>query len=138
MERNAKNQNRTIPFTGIDHFVLTVTDVESTCSFYERLGGERVRFGSDRTAIQFGDQKINIHPIENDIDVVAESPTPGAGDFCLITGTSIETVTERLAANGIEISKGAVERTGARGPITSVYVRDPDDNLVEIGTYHDS
>ncbi|SEH15906.1 Catechol 2,3-dioxygenase [Natronorubrum sediminis] len=123
--------------TGIDHFVLTVEDVEATCAFYEDLGAEIVTFGDDRKALRFGEQKINLHPIDNDVDIVAREPTPGGGDCCLVTETPIEDVERRLRERDVEIVMGPVERTGAVGPITSVYVRDPDGNLIEIGRYDD-
>lgn len=127
-------------FTGIDHFVLTAEDLERSCEFYESLGGDVVTFGEGHRAVRFGEQKINIHPTENDIDPVAAEPTPGGGDFCLVTEMSIEEVQRRLRDRDIEIIKGPVERPGARGHdgsvhLTSVYFRDPDGNLVEIGTY---
>ena len=125
-------------FTGIDHFVLTVDDVETSCAFYEDLGAEVVTFGDGRKAIRFGEQKINLHPVNNDIDLVAAEPTPGGGDFCVVTETAIEEVERQLRKRDIKIIAGPVERTGATGPITSVYFRDPDDNLVEIGTYDDT
>jgi len=122
--------------TGIDHLVLTVEDVAATGAFYETLGGEVVTFGDDRTAVQFGERKINLHPVDHRVaDHVAETPTPGSGDFCILTETSIETVVDHLGENGIDVVAGPVERTGAVGTLTSVYVRDPDGNLVEIGTY---
>ena len=121
--------------TGIDHFVLTVADVSRTCAFYEILGGEVVTFGEGRKAVRFGDQKINVHPENNEFEPVAATPTPGSGDFCLLTETPLERVEAELREHGIEIVMGPVERTGAVGPITSVYVRDPDDNLVEIARY---
>ncbi|ELY40015.1 VOC family protein [Natronorubrum tibetense] len=123
--------------TGIDHFVLTVEDVDATCEFYEQLGVEVVTFDDDRKALRFGEQKINLHPIDNDVDIVAREPTPGGGDFCLVTETPIEDVERQLRELDIEIVMGPVERTGAVGPITSVYFRDPDGNLVEIGRYDD-
>lgn len=125
-------------FTGIDHFVLTVEDVETSCAFYEDLGAEVITFGDDRKAIRFGEQKINLHPVNNDIDLVATEPTPGGGDFCVVTETAIEEVERQLHKHDIKIIAGPVERTGATGPITSVYFRDPDDNLVEIGTYDET
>ncbi|WP_255170943.1 VOC family protein [Natrononativus amylolyticus] len=124
--------------TGIDHFVLTVEDVDASCAFYGELGADVVTFGAGRTAIRFGDQKINLHPTDADVDVVASRPTPGAGDFCLVTETPIEEVERELRERGIEIVEGPVTRTGTRGPITSLYFRDPDDNLVEIGSYEDA
>lgn len=123
-------------FTGIDHFVLTVDDVETTCTFYaDVLGAEIVTFGEGRKAIQFGDQKINLHPAGDEFEPKAARPTPGAGDFCVTTDTAIETVERRLREAGVEIVDGPVGRTGAVGPMTSVYIRDPDDNLVEIAEY---
>lgn len=122
-------------FTGIDHLVLTVDDLDASCAFYEALGAEVVTFGDDRTAIQFGEQKINLHPVENDVDLVAAEPTPGGGDFCVLTETPIEAVERQLRENDVEIIGGPVARTGAVGQLQSVYVRDPDGNLVEIGTY---
>lgn len=124
-------------FTGIDHLVITVEDVEATCAFYEQLGAEVVTFGDDRRAVHFGDQKINVHPVDNDIGLVAEEPTVGGGDFCLLTDDPIEDVERRLDELDIEILEGPVERTGAVGTITSVYFRDPDRNLVEIARYDD-
>lgn len=122
--------------TGIDHLVLTVEDVEATCAFYETLGGEVVTFGDDRTAVQFGDQKINLHPVDRRVaEHVAAAPTPGGGDFCILTETPVDDVIDHLDAHGIDIVVGPVERAGAVGTLTSVYVRDPDGNLVELGTY---
>lgn len=122
--------------TGIDHLVLTVQDLDETSAFYrDVLGAEIVTFGDDRTALRFGDQKINVHPVENDVDLVADRPTPGAGDFCLLTDDEIEAVIEDVESAGVDIIAGPVEREGARGPMTSVYLRDPDDNLVEVATY---
>jgi len=121
--------------TGIDHLVLTVEDIEASCAFYEALGAEIVTFGDGRTAVQCGDQKINLHPVENDVDLVAAAPTPGGGDFCVRTDAPIDEVERHLRGRDVEIIAGPVERAGAAGALASVYVRDPDDNLVEIGTY---
>jgi catechol 2,3-dioxygenase-like lactoylglutathione lyase family enzyme len=122
--------------TGIDHVVLTVEDVAATCAFYETLGAEVVTFGDDRKAVQFGDQKINLHPVDGRVaDHVAAAPTPGSGDLCIVTETPIEAVIDHLDAHGIDVVTGPVERAGAVGTLTSVYVRDPDGNLVEVGTY---
>ena len=122
--------------TGIDHLVLTVEDVETTCAFYETLGAETVTFGDDRKAVQFGDRKINLHPADHRVaEYVAEMPTPGSGDFCIVVETPIEDVVDHLDEHGIDVVTGPVERTGAVGTLTSVYVRDPDGNLVELGTY---
>ncbi|AGB37639.1 VOC family protein [Natronococcus occultus] len=127
--------------TGIDHVVLTVEDVDRTCAFYEALGAEVVTFDDGRTgerrALRFGDQKINLHPVDTDVEHVAAAPTPGAGDCCLLTETPIAEVEARLRECDVEIVEGPVERTGAVGRLESVYVRDPDGNLVEIGRYED-
>ena len=122
--------------TGIDHFVLTVEDVEETCAFYsDVLGVEVVTFGGGRKALQFGEGKVNLHQAGEEFEPKAARPTPGAGDFCVTTDTAIETVVEDLREAGVEIVEGPVERTGAVGSMTSVYLRDPDDNLVEVATY---
>ena len=119
--------------TGIDHLVLTVEDIDRTCAFYETLGAETVTFGDERKALQFGDQKINLHPVDHRVaDYVAAAPTPGSGDFCIVTETPIEAVLDHLDEEGIDVVTGPVERTGAVGTLTSVYVRDPDGNLVEV------
>jgi catechol 2,3-dioxygenase-like lactoylglutathione lyase family enzyme len=124
--------------TGIDHLVLTVEDIERTCAFYETLGGEIVTFGDDRTAVEFGDRKINLHPVDHRVaEHVAATPTPGSGDFCIVVETPIDAVVDHLGANDIDVVTGPVERAGAVGTLTSVYVRDPDGNLVELGTYGD-
>lgn len=124
--------------TGIDHFVLTVSDVERACEFYERvLDCEIVTFGEGRRALRFGDQKINLHPDGWDHEPKADRPTTGAGDFCVLTETPIEEVANELREEGVEIVEGPVEKTGARGPIDSVYLRDPDGNLVEISRYRE-
>lgn len=123
--------------SGIDHFVLTVEDIETTCAFYsDVLGVEIVTFGDGRKALQFGDQKINLHPAGDEFEPKAAQPTPGAGDFCVTTEMAIETIENRLREADVEIVEGPVQQTGAQGPVTSVYIRDPDDNLVEIANYH--
>lgn len=126
-------------FTGIDHLVLTVTDIEATRRFYERLGATATTFGDDRsdsrTAIEFGSQKVNLHEADAEFDPHAADPVPGSGDFCLVVETPIDGVEARLDDLDIEIVEGPVERTGARGPMNSVYVRDPDGNLVELARY---
>lgn len=119
----------------IDHFVLYVDDIDTTCAFYESLGATCETFGNGRRAIRIGDQKINLHPAGNEYDPHAQAPTPGGGDFCLIVDTSIQEVTRRLGETGIEITHGPVQKTGARGPMDSVYVYDPDGNLVELASY---
>ncbi len=121
----------------IDHFVMTVSDIEATCDFYTRvLGMEVLKFGEGRIALRFGQHKINLHPVDNKPGLIAAHPSVGGADFCMITETPIEAVVEHLGAEGVEIIMGPDTRSGALGPITSVYFRDPDDNLVEVSNYH--
>jgi len=120
----------------LDHFVLTVANTESTCKFYETaLGMKTIEFGSGRKALKFGGQKINLHLSGNSPEPKAFKPMPGSADFCFITETPITEVVEELKQNCIEIEEGPINRTGANGPILSVYLRDPDMNLIEISNY---
>lgn len=122
----------------IDHFVLTVRDIEATCDFYERaLGMQREVFGEGRTALKFGRQKINLHPAGREYEPKALNPAAGGGDFCLITRTPMAGVVAHLERAGVEIELSPSARTGATGPINSVYFRDPDGNLVEVSNYAD-
>ena len=117
----------------LDHLVLTVRDVEATCAFYERaLGMEVVSFGAGRKALAFGAQKINLHQAGQEFEPKAERPTPGSGDLCFLTSVPLEQVQAHLADCGVAVSEGPVRRTGAQGPILSVYFRDPDLNLIEV------
>ena len=117
----------------IDHIVLTCRDVERTCDFYTRvLGMEAVTFSGGRKALAFGNQKFNLHQAGKEFEPKADRPMPGSADFCLITGTPMSEVLEHLQACGVPVLEGPVERTGARGPLLSVYFRDPDLNLVEV------
>ena len=117
----------------LDHLVLTVADVEATCAFYQRvLGMELVTFAGGRKALGFGRQKINLHLRGREFEPKAERPTPGSGDLCFLTSTPIGEVVAHLTAEGVAIVDGPVRRTGATGPILSVYFRDPDGNLIEV------
>ncbi|HXH82117.1 MAG TPA: VOC family protein [Candidatus Tectomicrobia bacterium] len=117
----------------LDHLVLTVRDLAATCAFYRDVLGVRVvTFGAGRTALHFGDQKINLHEAGREFEPRAARPTPGSADLCFLTGAPPATWLARLAAAGVPVIEGPVTRTGARGPIESIYVRDPDDNLIEI------
>lgn len=119
----------------LDHLVLTVADIARTCDFYTRaLGMTVVRFGAGRVALQFGRQKINLHQADRTFDPKAAAPTPGSADLCFLLAGSLEDAAAHLAALGIAIEEGPVERTGATGPIGSIYLRDPDGNLVELAT----
>lgn len=115
----------------LDHIVLTCADPEATVAFYERVGMQREEFGGGRLALRFGDQKINLHQVGAEFQPHAATPLPGTGDLCLLVDGSIEAVVEHLGNVGIAIEEGPVDRTGAVGPLRSVYVRDPDGNLVE-------
>ncbi len=117
----------------LDHLVLTVADIDATVAFYTRvLGMEDVEFGGGRRALAFGPSKINLHEAGREFEPKAERPTPGSADLCLITLDPIEQVRRELAEAGVALEEGPVGRTGARGPLLSVYLRDPDGNLVEI------
>lgn len=116
----------------IDHLVLTVADVSATCAFYQRLGMQVVRFGEGRTALAFGGAKINLHEAGRELEPRARSPVPGSADFCLIAAAPVAEIAARLVDAGVTVEAGPVPRTGATGPLLSIYVRDPDGNLVEL------
>jgi len=117
----------------LDHFVLTVKDITATCAFYTQvLGVQEVTFGAGRKALQFGNQKINLHESGHEFEPKAQNPTPGSADMCFITSIPIMEVVQHLQNCGVEIIEGPVERTGATGRIISIYFRDPDDNLIEV------
>ena len=119
--------------SGIDHIVLTVRDIEATVSFYNAaLGIEAITFGEGRRALIVGDQKINLHTLGME---TRDHATIGAGDVCLLTDEAPETVISRLQAAGATGIEGPVPRSGAKGPITSVYFTDPDGHLVEVSRY---
>jgi len=122
----------------IDHFVLTVRSVETTCDFYSRVLGMKVEeFEGGRRALEFGRQKINLHQAGKEFEPKAGKPTPGSGDFCLITDVPLGRVAEHIRSCGVEVIEGPVSRTGATGRLESVYLRDPDGNLVEVSNYAD-
>jgi catechol 2,3-dioxygenase-like lactoylglutathione lyase family enzyme len=120
----------------IDHVVLTVFDLDRTIDFYSRvLGMEPVTFGEGRRALAFGRQKINLHVAGREFIPKALRPTPGSMDLCFITETPLDDVIAHLEACGVKIAEGPVPKTGASGKLNSVYIRDPDGNLVEISNY---
>lgn len=126
----------TIEIERLDHLVLTVRNIQATCTFYERvLGMEIVTFGGGRYALQFGQQKINLHQAGKEFEPKAARPTPGSADLCFITSVPLTQVIAHIQACDIEIVEGPVARTGTQGPIESVYIRDPDENLIEIANY---
>jgi catechol 2,3-dioxygenase-like lactoylglutathione lyase family enzyme len=120
----------------IDHIVLTVRDIDAACEFYSRVLGMQVNvFGEGRKALSFGNQKINLHEAGREFEPKAEKPTPGSADLCFITDTPLEQVAVHIRACGVDIIEGPVRRTGAVGRIESVYLRDPDRNLIEVSNY---
>ncbi len=117
----------------LDHLVLTVRDIDASIDFYTRVLGMRaVTFGAGRKALAFGAQKINLHQAGGEFEPKAERPTPGSADLCFIVATPLEAVAEQLRQQAVEILEGPVQRTGAGGPILSLYLRDPDLNLIEL------
>lgn len=120
----------------LDHLVLTVADIAATCDFYVRvLGMTEITFGTGRKALTFGAQKINLHQAGREFEPKAARPLPGSADLCLIAGVPLDAVIAHLTAQGVTIEEGPVARTGATGPIISVYFRDPDGNLIEVSEY---
>lgn len=122
----------------LDHLVLTVADIDATADFYQRVLGMQVEtFGAGRTALRFGLQKINLHAAGREFEPKALNPTPGSADLCLVTYATMDEILAHLRAQGVAIKDGPVQRTGATGPILSVYFRDPDANLIEVSHYLD-
>jgi catechol 2,3-dioxygenase-like lactoylglutathione lyase family enzyme len=121
-----------VKIDSLDHLVLTVHDIPRTVRFYERLGMEHVEFGEDRHALAFGRQRIHLHQAGDELEPSAAAPTPGSGDLCFLTSTPVDRAVTDLLEAGIELVEWPTEKSGAAGALISVYVRDPDGNLVEI------
>ncbi|XP_031564471.1 glyoxalase domain-containing protein 5-like [Actinia tenebrosa] len=120
----------------MDHLVLTVQSIPETVQFYSKLlGMEEISFGLGRSALAFGNQKFNLHQKGKEFEPKARKPTPGAIDICLITSTPIVEVQKHVKSCGVAVEEGPVKRTGATGPILSIYFRDPDGNLIEVSNY---
>lgn len=120
----------------IDHLVLTVRSIVHTCDFYSSvLGMEVTSFGNGRKALQFGSQKLNLHEYGKEFEPKASTPLPGSIDLCFITPVPLDEVIVHLEKLQVAIEEGPVHRTGALGPIVSVYIRDPDGNLIEVSNY---
>jgi catechol 2,3-dioxygenase-like lactoylglutathione lyase family enzyme len=120
----------------IDHIVLTVKDLEATCLFYERVLGMEARvMPNGRTSLHFGTQKINLHPVESEVEPRARMPTVGSIDLCFVINRPISDAVDELEKLEVPLIEGPVERTGALGPMASVYINDPDGNLVEVSSY---
>ncbi len=117
----------------LDHFVLTVANIEQAVAFYVNvLGMEEITFGNNRKAIAFGKQKINLHEAGHELQPHARKPLPGSADLCFLTDTPLPDWQARLQAHNVLIIEGPIERTGAQFPIISIYIRDLDGNLIEI------
>ncbi len=125
----------------LDHLVLTVASIQATTRFYEGvLGMEAQTFrpadGSTRVALVFGSQKINLHEAGAEFEPKALRAAPGSADLCFLTATPLADWIAHLAAMDTPVEQGPVARTGATGPITSIYIRDPDGNLIELSNAH--
>ena len=123
----------------LDHLVLTVKDIPTTCAFYERvLALKVVNFGEGRVGLSFGSNKINLHQQGKEFEPKAHRPTPGSADLCLITKRPIAKIVKHLQSCDVPVVHGPVVKIGALGPMLSVYFRDPDMNLIEVSNYEDS
>jgi catechol 2,3-dioxygenase-like lactoylglutathione lyase family enzyme len=117
----------------LDHLVLTTRNLEACIAFYTgALGMSLETFGAGRKALRYGNQKINLHEHGREFEPKARHPTPGSLDLCFIAAIPLDAVIERLGRHDVALVEGPVMRTGAVAPIRSVYVRDPDGNLIEI------
>lgn len=122
----------------LDHLVLTTTDEAAATAFYvDVLGMTLEVFGNGRKAFRFGAQKINLHVKGKEFEPKAHTPVPGALDLCFIAAIPLDAVIDDLARRQVRIVEGPVMRTGATGPIRSIYLRDPDLNLIEVSEYVD-
>ena len=120
----------------LDHLVLTVADVAGSCEFYRRtLGFEPRQFGGGRWALHAGRMKINLHDKAAPVAPHAKRPVAGSADLCFVTKRSLARLAKHLQTEGVVILEGPVPRTGALGPMTSLYFRDPDGNLIEVSRY---
>jgi catechol 2,3-dioxygenase-like lactoylglutathione lyase family enzyme len=121
----------------IDHIVFTVKDIDATCTFYAKvLGMEVVTFSENRKALSFGSQKINLQQVGRESTLIADKPTSGSADVCLVTSLALSEVIAHLKSSGVNLIAGPVERNGARGKMVSIYFRDPDMNLIEVANYN--
>ena len=120
----------------LDHLVLTVKSIPKTVDFYARvMGMQKVQFGEGRVALTFGQQKVNLHQVGKEFEPKANVAVAGSADLCFITETPLTEAVEHLKKENVEIIEGPVMKTGALGPIRSVYFRDPDLNLIEVSNY---
>uniref|UniRef100_A0A2K6ESB3 Glyoxalase domain-containing protein 5 n=1 Tax=Propithecus coquereli TaxID=379532 RepID=A0A2K6ESB3_PROCO len=122
----------------LDHIVMTVKSIKDTTVFYSKILGMEVTTFKDRKALCFGDQKFNLHEVGKEFEPKAAHAVPGSLDICLITEVPLEQMIQHLKACDVPIEEGPVPRTGAKGPIMSIYFRDPDRNLIEVSNYMSS
>lgn len=123
----------------IDHLVLTVRNIEATCNFYHQvLGMQIITFANNRKALQFGQQKINLHQAGKEFEPKAIYPTPGSADICFIGDRPLVQMKNHIISCGVDIVAGPIIRTGATGIIESIYIRDLDGNLIEIANYRNT
>lgn len=127
-----------IKINRLDHLVLTVKDIDKTVEFYEKLGMKKEVFKETRVALKFGNQKINLHKLGAEFEPKAFNVKEGSADLCFIVDTKLEEVKSYLESINIKIEEGIVPRTGAIGDIESIYLRDPDMNLIELSNYKKS
>jgi catechol 2,3-dioxygenase-like lactoylglutathione lyase family enzyme len=129
---DASGAGNAIEVRAIDHVVLTVADVDRTIAWYRDVLGMSIETFDGRTALRFGSQKLNLHAAGREIEPHAGTPTPGSADICLLLGGSIDAAVRHLRNAGVQVELGPVERAGATGSLRSIYVRDPDGNLLEL------
>jgi catechol 2,3-dioxygenase-like lactoylglutathione lyase family enzyme len=118
--------------TRLDHLVLTVANISRTSDFYQRVLGMKPINKNGRWSLHYGIQKINLHALGHEFEPKAERPTSGSADLCFLTELPLPQVIEHLQKSNVSIIEGPVRRTGAQGPLLSVYFRDPDLNLIEV------
>jgi len=119
----------------LDHLVLTVKNIDKTVEFYEKLGMKKEIFADNRVALKYASQKINLHKLGSEFEPKAQNVKEGSADLCFIIKQNLEEVIIYLEKQGIKIEQGIVQKTGANGKIRSIYLRDPDSNLIELSNY---
>lgn len=126
---------KTMNISRLDHLVLTVKDINKTVEFYEKLGMKKEIFGKNRVALKYSNQKINLHKLGSEFEPKAKNVKEGSADLCFIVEQNLEDIVLYLKKERIKIEEEIVERTGANGKIKSIYLRDPDLNLIELSNY---